>query len=84
MIEIVGLVAVICVQVLFALFGYYSAVGHVNRMLDIEEPDSPQITQNLRSEFVSRKALTVDDIDSIDDWDAFESAEQCEEDERQR
>ncbi|MFC6722239.1 hypothetical protein [Halobacteriaceae bacterium SHR40] len=74
MIEIIGLLGVALFQVTITVFGYYSAIGHINRMLDIEEPESPQILQNMRKSLFSDEALTVADIDSIDDWDAFETA----------
>ena len=64
MIELFGLVGVALVQLTAVVFGYYSAVGHVNRMLEIDEPDSPQILR-----IVSDEALTAADIDAIDDWD---------------
>ncbi|MEF8822174.1 MAG: hypothetical protein V5A52_07840 [Halovenus sp.] len=74
MIEIIGLLGVALFQVTITVFGYYSAIGHINRMLDIEEPESPHILQNMRKSLFSDEALTVADIDSIDDWDAFETA----------
>ncbi len=72
MIEFLGLGIVLLLQVAFATFGYYAAVGHIDRMLDIEEPDSPQIVKNIRKDLFSKKALTVDDIDSMENWDAFD------------
>lgn len=73
MIELLGLLGVGLLQVTITVFGYYSAVGHVNRMLDIDEPESPQILQNMRKRLFSKNALTVADIDAIDDWNAFET-----------
>ena len=73
MIELVGLLAIALFQVTITVFGYYSAIGHVNRMLEIEEPESPQTLQNMRKSLFSNEALTVADIDSIDDWDEFET-----------
>jgi len=72
-IELLGLLGVGLFQFTITVFGYYSAIGHVNRMLDIEEPESPQILQNMHRSLFSDRALTVADIDSIDDWREFES-----------
>lgn len=73
MIELVGLLGVALFQLTITVFGYYSAIGHINRMLDIEEPESPQILQNVHKSLFSDEALTVADIDSIDDWTEFET-----------
>jgi hypothetical protein len=73
MIELVALLGVALFQITITVFGYYSAIGHVNRLLDIEEPESPRILQNMHKSLFSDEALTVADIDSIDDWDAFET-----------
>ena len=55
------------------LFGYYSALGHVNRLLDIEEPDSPpSYIRNAKRDFGEQRALSVSDIDEIDHWDDWE------------
>jgi len=64
-----GLAAVIVIQLSAALFGYYTAMGHVRRMLDIEEPEEPAFVQNARNQLRKDGALTPDDIDEIDDWD---------------
>lgn len=81
MIELVGLLGVGLVQLTITVFGYYAAVGHVNRMLDIEEPESPQIFQNMQRNLFSDEALTAADIDSIDDWGEFETERDDETDE---
>jgi len=73
MIELLGLFGVGLFQVTITVFGYYSAVGHVNRMLDIDEPESPQILRNMRKSLFSKDALTAGELDSIEDWDEFES-----------
>lgn len=72
MIELIGLLGVGVLQVTITVFGYYSAVGHVNRMLDIDEPESPQILQNMQRSLFSKDALTVADIDAIEEWEPVE------------
>jgi hypothetical protein len=55
------------------LFGYYSAVTHVDRLLDIDEPEGPpEILRTTKAELLDGKALSAEEIDRIDDWDEFE------------
>jgi len=55
------------------LFGYYSAVTHVDRLLDIDEPEGPpEILHNTTAELLDGRALSAEDIDRIDDWDGWE------------
>jgi len=70
--SLLGLLAVGLLQIGVGLFGYYSAMKHVRRMLDIEQPEEPAFVTNARTNLRTGGALTADDIDEIDDWDEIE------------
>lgn len=72
---VVGVLVVGLLQVAVGLFGYYSAVKHVRRMLDIEQPEEPTFVTNARKDLRADGALTADDIDEIDDWDDVDDFE---------
>lgn len=71
MIELVAALTLVAVAyVLMFLFGYSVALGHVERLLDIDEGEaSPQLVPGFRE---GRRALSAEDIDRIDDWDRWE------------
>lgn len=58
------------VYLCLSLFGYYSALGHVDRLLDIEEPEGrPEHLQSAKRALLAEKALSPEDIDRIDEWE---------------
>jgi len=71
MIEWIAVIAVFgSVYLGLGLFGYYSAVNHLDRLLDIDEPEGPpEFVGDAKRELGERKALTPDDIDRMDEWD---------------
>lgn len=72
MIEVVVLSSVLGAWYLVVvLFGYHVAVGHVDRLLDVEAGDaSPQLLPAL-GEHGTKRALSAQDVDGIDDWDRW-------------
>lgn len=67
-IAIAGLVLVSAVNLSIALFGYWTAVRHLERMVKIESPDR----SSLFSRQVTPRAdqpLTAEDLDQIDEWE---------------
>jgi len=62
-----------CAYVGLGLFGYHSAIGHVNRLLDIDEPDGPPAyLREAKRDLGEDAALSPKDIDRIEDWDDWE------------
>lgn len=68
MIEIVIAVTIVTPVYLAAfLFGYQAALGHVDRLLDIEEGEAPpHLLPGLHDP--GGRALSAEDIDRMDDW----------------
>ncbi|AUX10820.1 hypothetical protein AArcSl_3214 [Halalkaliarchaeum desulfuricum] len=71
MIEIATAVAIVLpVYLVTLLFGYWVALGHVDRLLDIEEGEAtPELLPGLHES--GGRALSAEDIDQMDDWDRW-------------
>ncbi|MDR5672832.1 hypothetical protein AArcCO_3002 [Halalkaliarchaeum sp. AArc-CO] len=54
------------------LFSYHVAIGHVDRLLEIEEGQAPPQLLPELGEYGEKRALSADDIDRMDDWDRWE------------
>lgn len=67
-------IVVVGVNVAAALGGYYAALNHVDRLLDIEEGESdppfpPGLEERTAEDSPSDLALSAEEIDQIDEWD---------------
>jgi len=71
MILTAGAVAAVCLLNFgTAVAGYYAAVRHVDRLLDIEEGSARSLGTTLGGRESDRLgALSAEDIDRIDEWD---------------
>jgi len=68
---------VVAMNVGAAVGGYYTALNHVDRLLDIEEGESspsfpPGFEDGSAGNQLPKQALSPEEIDEVDDWEQWE------------